>query len=147
MNKGLHSKSHLKFFAYTFVLITSLFTFISCENFLQGEEVKEEITKAIEYNNAQAYTINVEALDGSGKIKTPAAGEVTKKVTDVFTIRFEPAEDHKFIKWEAIVKGMSTGEKASDYIEFENSVKMRHCFSEVRQEAESSQVFSAKLSV
>lgn len=121
MNKGLHSKSHLKFFAYTFVLITSLFTFISCENFLQGEEVKEEITKAIEYNNAQAYTINVEALDGSGKIKTPAAGEVTKKVTDVFTIRFEPAEDHKFIKWEAIVKGMSTGEKASDYIEFENS--------------------------
>lgn len=121
MNKGLHSKSHLKFFAYTFVLITSLFTFISCENFLQGEEVKEEITKAIEYNNAQAYTINVEALDGSGKIKTPAAGEVTKKVTDVFTIRFEPAEDYKFIKWEAIVKGMSTGEKASDYIEFENS--------------------------
>lgn len=121
MNKGLHSKSHLKFFAYTFVLITSLFTFISCENFLQGEEVKEEITKAIEYNNAQAYTINVEALDGSGKIKTPAACEVTKKVTDVFTIRFEPAEDHKFIKWEAIVKGMSTGEKASDYIEFENS--------------------------
>ena len=121
MNKGLHSKSHLKFFAYTFVLISSLFTFISCENFLQGEEVKEEITKAIEYNNAQTYTINVEALDGSGKIKTPAACEVTKKVTDVFTIRFEPAEDHKFIKWEAIVKGMSTGEKASDYIEFENS--------------------------
>ena len=114
-------KSIFKFTAASFVFISSLFYFAACENFLQGEDVKKDIVDAIEYNNADSYTINVEAIPGSGTVKTPATGEVTKKVTDVFPIRFEPSEDHKFIKWEAVVKGMSTGEKAADYIEFENS--------------------------
>ena len=103
------------------VFVLSILCFTSCDNFLQGTDVKEEITKSIEYNNAPSYAINVEALAGTGTIKTPATGEVTKKVTDTFTIRFEPAENHKFIKWEAVVKGMSTGEKAADYITFEDS--------------------------
>ena len=80
-----------------------------------------EINKAIEYNNAKSYAISVEVVDDScGKIKTPATGEVTKKVTDVFSVRFEPAPDHTFIRWEAVVKDLGLGEKASDYIEFEN---------------------------
>lgn len=100
----------------------TLFTFISCENFLKGEDVKEEITKTIEYNNAPSYPINVELLnDSDGKIKTPATGEVSKKVTDEFTIRFEPAADHVFVKWEAIVKDLSKGEVPSDYIQFDDA--------------------------
>ena len=121
MNNNLRSRFPLKYLAYSFVLITTLFTFLSCENFLQGEDVKEEITKTIEYNNAPSYTINVEAETNSGIVKTPATGEISKKVTDVFKIRFIEAEGYQFIKWEAVVKGMSTGEKAADYIEFENS--------------------------
>ena len=84
MNNNLRSRFPLKYLAYSFVLITTLFTFLSCENFLQGEDVKEEITKTIEYNNAPSYTINVEALKGTGTVKTPAGGEIEKKVTDVF---------------------------------------------------------------
>lgn len=102
------------------VFVLSILCFTSCENFLQGTDVKDEITKSIEYNNAPSYAINVEALPGSGTVKTPATGEVTKKVTDTFMIRFEPSDDHKFIKWEAVVKGLSSGESASDYIVFEN---------------------------
>ena len=121
MNNNLRIKFSLKFFLYSFVLITTLSAFISCENFLQGEDVKEEITKSIEYNNAPSYTINVEALKGTGTVKTPATGEVTKKVTDVFPIRFEPEDSCKFIKWEAVVKDLEKGETPSDYIQFENA--------------------------
>ena len=102
-----------------FLIFASLFT--ACENFLQGEDVMNEINKVIEYNNSKSHAINVEVVDDScGKIKTPATGEITKKVTDVFSVRFEPAADHQFIKWEAVIKDLGVGEKASDYIEFEN---------------------------
>ena len=59
MNNGRRFNSPLKFFAYSLILITTIFTFISCENFLQGADVKEEITKAIEYNNSPKYPINI----------------------------------------------------------------------------------------
>lgn len=118
MNNNLRIKFSLKFFLYSFVLITTLSAFISCENFLQGEDVKEEITKSIEYNNAPSYTINVEALKGTGTVKTPATGEVTKKVTDVFPIRFEPEDSCKFIKWEA---KFQSGESAAEYVLFEDA--------------------------
>lgn len=118
MNNNLRSRFPLKYLAYSFVLITTLFTFLSCENFLQGEDVKEEITKTIEYNNAPSYTINVEALRGTGTVKTPATGEVKQKVTDVFPIRFEPEDSCKFIKWEA---KFQSGESAADYVEFEDA--------------------------
>ncbi len=117
MNNNRSFKSPLKFFAYSFILITGLFSIISCENFLQGEDVKEEIAKTIEYNNAPSYTINVEALKGTGIVKTPAGGEIEKKVTDVFPIRFEPEDSCKFIKWEA---KFQSGESAADYVSFED---------------------------
>ncbi len=103
----------------SFALLSCL-VFTGCENFLEGTEVKDEIVRQIEYNNAPSYQINVEAKKDSGIIKTPATGEVTKKISDTFSIRFEPADDHKFIKWEAVVKGLASGESASDYIVFEN---------------------------
>ena len=92
----------------------------SCENFLNGGDVKDEIVSIIDYNNAPSYPINVEALKGSGTIKTPATGEVEKKVTDTFTVRFEPSDDHKFLYWEAVVKDLAQGEDPSAYITFEN---------------------------
>ena len=106
--------------AFLTILLSVVIAFTACENFMKGNDVKEEIVSAIEYNNAESYEINVEAKKGSGTIKTPASGEVTKKVTDTFTVRFEPSDDHKFIKWEAVVKDLSKGESASDYIVFEN---------------------------
>lgn len=122
MNNSRRFNLAFKLFLSVSLLVSTLLTFSSCENFLNGEDVKEEIQKSIEYSNAESYEIDVEVFDDScGAIKTPATGSVVKKVTDSFTVRFQPAADHKFIKWEAVVKGMSTGEKASDYIEFENS--------------------------
>ncbi len=106
-------------FLFGFIALASI-AFTSCENFMKGGEVKEEIISIIDYNNAPSYTINVEALKGSGTIKTPVTGEVEKKVTDTFTVRFEPSDDCKFLKWEAIVQDLAEGEDFTKYISFEN---------------------------
>ena len=114
-----------RFTKKSFLPLFTAFVFLltGCENFLKSEDVKQDIVNTIEYNNAPSYVINVETIDQDkcGKVKTPATGEISKKVTDVFPIRFEPSEGYVFKKWEAVVEGMSTGEKAADYIEFEDS--------------------------
>ena len=99
--------------------------FTACENFLKGEDVKNEIQNVIEYNNAPSYIINVEALKDTGEIKTPATHEIEKKVTDVFPIRFEPDENHKFVRWEVIIQDINAGEKPSDYISFEDQTSLQ----------------------
>lgn len=106
------------------VFVLSILCFTSCDNFLQGSEIKDEIVGAIQYNNAQSYSIRVEAIKDTGTIKAPAGGEVSKKVTDSFTIKFEPANDCTFIKWEAIVPELGSGEKVSDYIEFTDETSL-----------------------
>lgn len=109
------------FAAFTFfVLFAAGFT--SCENFLKSEDVKQDIVNTIEYNNAPSYTINVETIDNDkcGKVKTPATGEITKKLTDVFPVRFEPAEGYTFKYWEVVIKDIQPGEEPSNYIVFED---------------------------
>ena len=111
------------FGAFTFfVLFAAGFT--SCENFLKSEDVQAEIKNVIEYNNSPSYVINVEAITGTGEVKTPATHEVNKKVTDVFPIRFEAAEGHKFIRWEVQIKDIQAGEKPSDYVVFEDQTSL-----------------------
>jgi hypothetical protein len=91
--------------------------FTGCENFLKAQEVKEEILSAIEYNNAPSYTILVEALNRDvGVIKTPVTGQVSQKVTDTFTVKFEPDSKYTFMKWQAVIEGMAAGETTEDYI-------------------------------
>ena len=98
--------------------------FASCNNFLKADEVKTEITKAIEYNNAASYTIRVEAARGSGTILIPAGLEVNKKVTDTFTVKFEPDEAYKFVQWTATVPDLAEGDSASNYIKFEDATSL-----------------------
>lgn len=117
MNKKLRLFSEIKAAG---LFVPFLFAFLSCDNFLTGNQIKDEIKSSIEYNNSSPFTIRVEAVKGSGVIKTPAAGEVSRKVSDTFTVKFEPESSHRFMKWEAVVTGMAQGETAEDYIEFES---------------------------
>ena len=117
--KKLELSSFISKIALILLVLTTV-VFTSCENFLQGEDVKEEISKAIEYNNAATYVLHLVALKGSGDIKTPAGEEISKKVSDTFNVKFVPEDNHKFIKWEAVISGLGQNEKVSDYIEFED---------------------------
>ncbi len=97
----------------------------ACENFLSGGLLKKQLQADIEYAKAPFYTIKVEAVENSGKIKTPVSGEIEKKVTDMFTVKFEPASNYEFIKWEAYFTDKTeSDEKISDYIEFEDEKEL-----------------------
>ena len=47
----------------------------------------------------------------------PAGGETEKKVTDTFTIKFEPASDWEFIRWKIVDSNTQTELENGDYLE------------------------------
>ncbi len=96
--------------------------FTSCDNFLKAEELKNQIEAQIAYANAATYTITVNYDSAEGQLRKPAWGEVSVKETDTFDVKFEPAKDHAFYKWEATSVDLPAGANINDYIEFENAL-------------------------
>lgn len=76
----------------------------SCENFLKGQKIREEIEDSIAYANAPEYTITIDYPESCGAVKAPAGGEAKKKVTDTFTISFDTFSDYEFVCWKVINK-------------------------------------------
>ena len=93
MKKNLLGKIAVLFGLAFFALFTG------CENFLNSDTVKDEITEIIAYNNAPSYVIRVEVDNDTGSLKAPVTGEVTKKVTDVFPVKFAPKSGYQFVRW------------------------------------------------
>ena len=114
-------KKHFANILSIVLLMGGVFTCIvltSCENFLFGGELKKQIQADLNYAKAPFYTISVQAVANTGIIKIPLSGEVEKKVTDTFSVKFEPAANHTFIKWEAYFTDSEENEEdISDYIE------------------------------
>ena len=109
------------------VLLSLMLCFMltACKNFLNAGKVKDEITAMIDYNNAPAYTIFVEADRASGTLLKPITGELKKKATDVFPVKFEPNEGYKFYKWVAFCKDpLGENDSISNYIEFEDETSL-----------------------
>ena len=101
-----------------FLIFALIFT--SCKDFMNAGETQKQIEAAIAYANAPSYTIKVENSKNHGNIVKPAAGETSKKVTDVFEIKFEAYSDYEFIKWEVKSSKLPEGESIYDYISFED---------------------------
>ena len=77
------------------IVLLSAFQFISCKNFLNAKDIKNEIEEAIAYNNAKEITLQIDS-DGMGLI-TPN-GAVTKKTGYEFEITYKPDTEHYAIK-------------------------------------------------
>lgn len=113
----------LNLFQHLFLtMLVALFciTFTGCENFVKGSEIKKELDERIAYANAESFTIVVQADKGSGDILRPLGGEVSKKVTDTFTISFDTAEDYIFMGWEVSSDQLPEGADINDYISLED---------------------------
>lgn len=102
------------------VILAFAMLFSSCEGFMNANETKNQIEDAITYANAPFYSIKVVDSKNHGSIVKPAAGETSKKVTDVFEIRFQTGTDYEFIKWEASSPKLPQGQNIYDYISFED---------------------------
>lgn len=71
----------------------------ACDNFLNAKETKSEIDAAIAYANASTYPIYIKYSGKNGVVKSPAGSEISKKVTDIFTLSFDPIGDYEFVSW------------------------------------------------
>ena len=102
------------------LLCAVLSLFISCENFLKAEEVSKEVKNFIEYSNSSSYTIKVNSKNGTGFVQSPAGGETTKKVSDVFNVTFNTDDDYEFIEWKIIDSVSKTQFNNGEYLEIDN---------------------------
>ncbi len=89
----------------------------SCENFLDGGDVKREIEDAIAYNNAKQLTVQLYAQEGTGST-LPSGNYVAKQGYD-FEISFSENPAYSFVKWTAVSKTDSKTE-ITDGITFED---------------------------
>ena len=80
----------------------------SCDNFLKGSKVREDLEKAIAYENSDIYAIYVDAQKDTGIITKPAGGEADVRPTDTFNLSFNCDTSYQFIKWQ--VYDSATGE-------------------------------------
>ena len=97
-----------------------IFLFSSCENFLKAKGTAEIIEQAIEYANANKYSIQVDAQKGSGIVTKPAAGEALVKPSDIFNLSFSSVSDTQFLKWEAYNAITDEALEDETYIKIEN---------------------------
>ena len=106
---------------FRFIIISlCLLLLSSCDNFLEGADVKAQIEDAIAYNNATSYKIKIDYPESSGVIRSPAGGVVSKKVTDSFNIRFDPSSDYEFICWKIIDSVSKKEFKNGEYLTLEH---------------------------
>ena len=94
----------------------------SCENFLNGGDVKQEIEDAIAYNNAKELTVLVSANEGTGS--TLPGGNYTAKQGYAFEISFSENPDYSFIEWIAVEKN-NPGKIVTSGVSFENSKALK----------------------
>ena len=94
--------------------------FAACKNFLNAKETKSQIDAAIAYANSSEYTIYIKYSGKNGVVKSPAGSEISKKVTDTFTLSFDPMADFEFLNWK--ITDDATGEELEngEYLKIEN---------------------------
>jgi hypothetical protein len=81
----------------------SLLTFFfSCEHFLEGGELKNQLGSEIKRANSNDHEIRIECSETFGSITTGAV--VTKKVNDIFSIEYKANSDTYFLGWKAYTK-------------------------------------------
>ena len=110
----------IKFQSLFVILLFAAFLFSSCKGFMNASESSKEINDYIAYANAPFYPINVDYNGGSGVVKSPAGGEVQKKVTDSFTVNFEPSGDYEFLYWKIIDSATKKEFKNGEYLSIES---------------------------
>ena len=83
------------------VLLSSLsaFYFISCENFLKGSELENQLQENIEYAKADSVTINVAQKNEYGTLSGSLSGTYIVFQSISNAISFEVAEKYQFLNW------------------------------------------------
>ncbi len=101
------------------LLFCIVFSFISCENFLEGSELKTKLESNIAYANAESISVTVSPQSVShGQITT--GNPVTAKIGYPFTVTFAVDEAYTFGGWAAYQNFTSISDTplSTEYVEF-----------------------------
>lgn len=116
----LRSKNVLKRSAARTLLAASLLSismvFFSCENFLEGSKLADELKEEIDYINADEVTVRVAPRTSNHGDMVENGGEVLFKVGYSKTIEFNLKDNYEFSGW--IVKDRSSKTEYTDVVKF-----------------------------
>ncbi len=101
--------------------LVPVLVFTSCENFLSGSLIKEDIEKQIAYAHASEVSIDISPEQNSMGTTIPSGSKI-HKVSDDFTVSFKENTGYQFEKW--VVKNYSTGELYTDVLDIEFPEKL-----------------------
>lgn len=79
--------------------LVSFFYFTSCENFLNGSDLKEQLQENIIYANADSITINITQKNEYGTLSASSSGSYKVLQSISNEISFEEAKDYQFVNW------------------------------------------------
>ena len=102
------------------IILLLLVFFTSCENFNNGSKIKKEIEDSIAYNNYPFYKIGFDYPESTGVMRSPAGNEISKKLTDSFTLWFDPSTGYEFISWKIIDADTKEEIQNGEYLTLEN---------------------------
>ena len=116
--KSNQIKSNSIILLFSLLFCGILLTLTSCENFLKGANVAEELREAIEIANSNPTTIYIEAPKDSG---TLSITQVKVKRKENFDLKFTPSDNWQFVNWE--VFDPATEQIVQDYVKFDDETK------------------------
>lgn len=112
---GYLKSSKFSELTFKFLIFTIGITFFSCENFMNGSQLKQKFDEAVEYANAEPF--NIRFSESNGKISP--SGEQSVKVTDEIALTFSEDTNKCFIKWQIVNDGkILTDEEALEFVRF-----------------------------
>ena len=94
-----------------------LLVFVSCENFMNGSDVQDQLAQMIDVANAKSFTIVISNDTTMGSFLS--SGDKECKVGYSIDVQFTVKKDSYVYKGLEAVNKNSTSEKLSDYVSFE----------------------------
>ena len=134
MNKNRFRKSFLTVLEGA-IFCLAILSLSSCENFLKGAEVREQLEKIIEEANAPSVDVYM-VIDKNAGILAPN-GILSYKVGQTFNVYFNPEDGVKFVRWQAIDR--ITGQELPQAVVFENP-KLPETKATLKQEVSNLQI-------
>ncbi|MBR5400476.1 MAG: hypothetical protein IK102_01585 [Treponema sp.] len=108
---------------YTIISIFGSFflciVLLGCENFLKGNNIRNDINEAIEIANSNPITYYIQTEPGAGVLSD---GQIRLKKKETFNILFTPSNEWRFLQWEVIDR--NTKEIVTDSIILEDPTKL-----------------------
>ncbi|MBR1536508.1 MAG: hypothetical protein IJ630_06190 [Treponema sp.] len=100
-------------------ILTLLFIFASCDNFMDSSLFQSGLETKIDYENSSSHIVFVNSLEGTGSF-IQGGGTQNLKKSDSFDVEFSVNSSFKFIKWIAVDRNDTTITRDS-YIKFSDS--------------------------